>query len=239
MIIGVDVDDVLADFIAGFTLLAHTRYGVPLDTRPVDWSWNNYGLSTSQIDNLWYEIYGTHEFWTGCEKAEGTSLVKQAWLSDRLYFVTARKDCKGRPADVQTAEWLLGNYDVEYPTVICSVNKGPIAAALGFEAFIDDRPKNCEEVLAAVPTCHVYLKKSHHNASYTPPKGITRVDNFDRFYTAIQDLNKAGAIGPSQTTLRHRSRVNDFKEPGLRSERRSVPELQAVREDGNLSTAGR
>jgi 5'(3')-deoxyribonucleotidase len=240
MIIGVDIDDVLADFIGEFTKLANKHHGVPLDTRPVDWSWNNYGLSKAEIDGLWDKIYQTEEFWGSCDKVAGSDSLYDAYRAykDRFYFVTARKDSKGRPADVQTAAWLWHYFDIDYATVICSVNKGPIAAALGFEAFIDDRPKNCEEVLAHAPDCHVFLKKSHHNASYNAPKGITRVDDFDSFYRIIQDLNTRGVISPSQATVRQRSRVDGPKEPRLRSEQRSVPELSTVRETRDLSQVG-
>ena len=81
----------------------------------------------------------------------------------------------------QAAAWLSLELGLEYPTVIEEVNKGPLAAALHMDYFIDDRPKNCLEILSAVPTCLVYLKESSHNANYKAPKSITRVKDFNTF----------------------------------------------------------
>jgi hypothetical protein len=64
--------------------------------------------------------------------------------------------------------------------------KGPLAAALKYDYFIDDRPKNCLDIQKAVPTCKVYLKNSSHNLSFdAEAAGLTRVRDFDEFAIII------------------------------------------------------
>lgn len=54
-----------------------------------------------------------------------------------------------------------------------------------------------------------------------------------------EDLNTTGTLSSSQGVVRERTRVDDAKEPRLRSEHRPVQELSTVRAGGDLSPVGR
>jgi 5'(3')-deoxyribonucleotidase len=183
-IIGVDIDDVLADFVSDFMKVAARKFGVNPELRPVDWNWSNLGLDAGQIGDIWEEIRKTRNFWLHLEASKDTELVERAASTDLLYFITTRFPTKGLHPEIQTATWLARKFGIEFPTVIVSGNKGEIADALDLTHFIDDRPENCDRVKDAIPTCHVYLKDTSHNKDYNR-EGIIRVKSFDEFYGGL------------------------------------------------------
>jgi 5'(3')-deoxyribonucleotidase len=49
MRIGIDIDDVLADFIVEYVKIANGLFGKPeVDAQPVDWEWSNFELTKEQ-----------------------------------------------------------------------------------------------------------------------------------------------------------------------------------------------
>lgn len=187
MRIGVDLDDVLANFVEAFVNLAHETYGRPEKGKlPVDWEWSNMGLSPEEINNLWVIIKSTPFFWQDLDRAEGVShhLLKALDQEHELFFITARVPTGGDTVKNQSADWLTA-YGVRYPTVLVEADKGPLAAALKLEAFIDDRPKNIIEIKAVLPNCRMFLKNASHNLAYNPPPGVERVNSFNAFANII------------------------------------------------------
>jgi hypothetical protein len=61
------------------------------------------------------------------------------------------------------------------------MEKGPMALALKYDYFIDDRPKNCEDIKRALPDCKVFLRDSSHNRSWKEPINIQRIAGFNEF----------------------------------------------------------
>ena len=184
MIIGCDLDDVLADFIGTFTSMAYCKFGRPVpETKPADWEWSNFELSKEEIASLWRDIQTTENFWESIavERGVDRELVQSLDDMHTLYFPTARAHTSGRPVSKQSAKWLNQNFNIQFPTVFVASEKGPMARALKYDCFIDDRPKNCIDIKAALPNCRVYLKNSSHNVSYSAPFNITRVNSFNAF----------------------------------------------------------
>lgn len=193
--IGFDVDDVLADFQGKFVELCHARFGKPaLDYRPSDWNWSTAGLTPAQIDEAWSCVKATRNFWENLRVAEGAgwnALLKLA--SHRLFFITARVPTTGHTEEDQTAMFLRQHFNLDFPTVVVTANKGPIAAALQLDYFIDDRPKNCLEVQKAVGSrCRVCLKDASHNQGVFID-GVRRVKDLNEFVSMIQKENKNNA----------------------------------------------
>jgi 5'(3')-deoxyribonucleotidase len=190
-VVGCDLDDVLADFMGRFIDMASERFGIPADKtlRPIDWEWSNMGWSKEQESALWQQLHDTPDFWITLDIIPGVDRQLVRELSDRtsLYFPTARAEAIGTLSTRdQCARWLVKNFNIAYPTVIVSTEKGPLAAALKYDYFADDRPKNCYEVKAARPECNVILVDSSHNRDRaTTDKagelGIPRVSGFNEF----------------------------------------------------------
>jgi len=186
-IVGCDLDDVLANFIQKFMDIAHELHGVDPTIRPSDWEWTGLGKTpeeTAKItEDVWAAIIADPYFWTKLEVEPGASshLVQQLNERTKLYFPTARAvTAGGVDVGYQSAQWLLNNFGLPFPTVIVGDQKGPLANALKYDYFVDDRPKNCVEVKAARPECKVFIKTASHNTTVVLP-GIERVENFDEF----------------------------------------------------------
>lgn len=186
-VVGCDLDDVLANFIKEFMRLANELHGVDTNIRPSDWEWTGLGQTPEETikitEDVWAEIIADPYFWTKLEVEPGASvdLVQRVESKTKLYFPTARAvTAGGVDVGFQSARWLLNNFGIPFPTVIVGDQKGPLANALKYDYFVDDRPKNCVEVKAARPECRVFIKTASHNTTVVLP-GVERVENFDEF----------------------------------------------------------
>lgn len=188
-IVGCDLDDVLANFIQKFIDMSIARFGMPArDLRPVDWAWSNMGWTKEQESQLWQALHDTENFWTDLEVQPGVDRMLVAELARKttMYFPTARAQSIGMDVQIQSASWLRNNFLIPYPTVIVSSEKGPLAAALKYDYFIDDRDKNCLEVKKARPECRVFVCNSGHNQSFKNEDfDIERVSGFNEFATIV------------------------------------------------------
>lgn len=186
-VIGIDLDDCVADFITEFLVLAHKRFGRPeLGVMPVDWEWSNVLPDPAEQKLVWEDTDQIQNFWEILPIEPGASYEWMQKLYSRhdLYFPTARRDAgpTSYPTWIQSSRWLSKKFGIQFPRVIVSYEKGPLAAALKYDYFIDDRPKNCLDIKKAVPSCKVYLKDSSHNQSFdAEAHGLTRVQDFDTF----------------------------------------------------------
>jgi hypothetical protein len=193
MIIGIDLDDVVVNFIDTFMKMSYDKFGRPsLGTKPIDWEWSNVELSQVEIGSLWKDISDSENFWEKLPIDPGASMLSMHKLKNiaDLVFITARNNTKGNPTQYQCAKWLDFNFGLSYPTVIVDKNKGPIAAALKLDYFIDDRPKNCWEIQDAVPTCKVFLKDACHNLNFNLGyRPLPRVRDFDTFANLVYEEN--------------------------------------------------
>lgn len=186
-VIGIDLDDCLADFITEFTRISNKRFGTPeVGTQPRDWEWSNFGLTLEMQEEVWQEIRGIKNFWMtlGVEPGVDWELLQELEQKHIVYYPTARVTTLGYHAGQQSAAWIARKFGIHFPTVIAGYNKGPLAAALNYEYFLDDRPKNCLDILVARPECKVYLKDSSHNQDFVQ-EGVTRVKDFNEFAKII------------------------------------------------------
>jgi 5'(3')-deoxyribonucleotidase len=196
-VVGCDLDDVLADFIERFMQIAADKYGVDSNLRPTSWEWDDLNMSKEMVDGVWGIISQTTDFWKTLKIVPGVSpyLVRDISQRTKLYFPTARAVVPGDDIGDQSAYWLRKNFEIKFPTVFVSNEKGPLASALKYDYFIDDRPKNCYEVKKARPECKVFMCDSTHNQSelFTATNkelGIERISGFNDF--AIRVMQAEG-----------------------------------------------
>jgi hypothetical protein len=188
--LGIDVDDVLADFISKHREVCQALYGRPEGTIiPCDWNFSNYKLTPEEHRRVWLKIQTTKDFWLRLGKKSGTESLKWIRPVDAdMFFISSRVPSRGLPIEIQTIKWLVNNYEIDHPTVIIAdgLDKGEIAHALRLDAFIDDRDKNCLQVKAALPSCRVFIKESGHNLDFeNKAAGIERLPDFNAFHTAV------------------------------------------------------
>lgn len=182
MKIGLDIDDVLAEFVPRFRRECRELFGIPeQDIEPTDWGWSNFGLSDAEINAVWRKINNTHNFHESLDRKEDAYGLSYIQGRNTLFFLTTRRQTKGDPVEVQTYRWLQAKFEIAHPTVLVSAKKPELAAALELDVFIDDKPETCEAVKLARPECQVFLRNSSHNVSHKESEGIIRVGSFSEF----------------------------------------------------------
>ncbi len=187
MKIGIDVDGVLSD-----TLVAIHRKFKGWDTTK---GWYG-GFTKEEFDAVWDDAKNTENFWLNIPVvpilANGKHVNMMNLNAEHdLYFITDRFDTVGSSAVRQTLDWLMFHLLAgQSPAgVIVAKHKGPVAAAIGLDVFIDDKPQNCLDVREAVPSCRVYLCDLPHNLSYAGPPELARVADINEFAKLILEAN--------------------------------------------------
>jgi 5'(3')-deoxyribonucleotidase len=193
-IIGIDLDDVLADFMPAYLYLAHKRFGrPPIGSMPVDWEWSNILPSKEDQALVWQDVSAIPNFWETLNVMEGASFSKLNEMdrNHTVYFPTARVEVHG-PASAakQSASWIRAQFGIEFPAVFAAYEKKPMAIALKYDYFIDDRPKNCIDIHDALPNCKVYLKDSSHNQAFVCPEWLVRVRDFNQFAHIVNNASR-------------------------------------------------
>lgn len=188
-VVGCDLDDVMANFIAGFMKVANEKFGVDPTLRPTSWEWDDCDMSADKVDGTWNEIiHNRPNWWETLDVEAGVDrlLLHQVFNRTKMFFPTARANNVGRPVEIQSMRWLFQKLDILYPNVIVSGEKGPLASALKYDYFIDDRPKNCIDIKQASPSTKVFMKTASHNTSFDlSDKGIPRIANFNEFAKVV------------------------------------------------------
>src|SRR5579864_5651047 len=100
---------------------------------------------------LWKHVESIENFWETLEELEPQAIERLATLAAErrweVMFLTRRPDTAGVTAQVQTQRWLQSK-GFPLPSVcVVQGSRGRIAAALGLDAVIDDRPENCVDVV--------------------------------------------------------------------------------------------
>jgi hypothetical protein len=198
LIIGCDVDGVLADFNTAYRQRLINVTGRELIAPFVDghepsvWNYatDEYGYTKEEDSAVWKSIIADRYFWGDlCEYPRAVMFLSNLRYveNDGVYFITTRP---GLRVKRQTEEW-LHNRCVSNPTVLIAKNadaKGMLAAGLGLTHFIDDRPENCLAVKTQSPHTDVYLLDHKYNrwacddVRYTD---TTRIHSLDDFLAAL------------------------------------------------------
>lgn len=194
MRLGIDMDDVCCDFSSSYVALLNKLFGKPpLGTKPIDWEGSNFKLNAEETKQSWAEVAKVPDFWSNLRPlpsfdTETIKLLHVALAMHDVFFVTNRFDTPGDSPLKQSKYWLFANAYIQAPNVLISKDKGPMASVLQLDAFIDDRPKNCIDVLAALPACKVYLADASHNQTFNDPR-FPRVKDLKEFLKLILEAN--------------------------------------------------
>lgn len=189
--IGVDVDEVVADFISAFRKEAEEVLQRPFPNFTHTWAFDNWEFQPGEKEKVWDSIYST-ENWFYMNVDPLPEVVRCiTWLtSDHdVFFVTSRPQTAGFSMKRQT-EMQLSDYGVCYPTVIVESDKGPVAAALKLDAFVDDRPENLLRIQECSPGTRIFLMDQMHNAEFKQPDSWTRVGSFRTFTQSIEEFSE-------------------------------------------------
>jgi hypothetical protein len=108
-------------------------------------------MSPRQQRRLWRHVESIDNFWEHLREIEPGTVQRLAGIAtDRRWeviFLTKRPETVGATAQVQTQRW-LESLGFTLPSVyVVQGSRGRIAAALGLDIVVDDRPENCLDVV--------------------------------------------------------------------------------------------
>lgn len=185
-----DIDGVLADFVYGFTSLAHEMYGSPVYGTLSQKEWEKFDeLDKKQIDSVWKRINKNPEFWMSLPALATHGELQHVNYfagNNDVYFVTSRHPYPG--TKTATEVWLRNYVGILMPTVILSNRKGEIANVIKADALLDDKAGNPIAVQYISQRTTPYIvdrpyNQFDHNVVGTK---VRRVKSVDEFLTALE-----------------------------------------------------
>lgn len=179
---GIDIDGVLANFTDHYAKLITEECGVHFppnsNTWPTVWYWEREVLipqfgkeEATRIEKAVWAKINSSSFWRELPTLPGAKeaferMKELRYAGHQIYFITQRP---GAFAKFQTEGWFASN---GFPSATVLVaddeqHKGALAAALGLDIFIDDKPANCVAIASVLPdTCRVMLVSAPYNVEF-------------------------------------------------------------------------
>jgi hypothetical protein len=108
-------------------------------------------MTSRQQRRLWHHVGTIENFWESLEEIEPGVIARLAGIVAEhrweIIFLTKRPQTAGVTAQLQSQRWLQSK-GYPLPSVyVVQGSRGRIAAALGLDIVIDDRPENCLDVV--------------------------------------------------------------------------------------------
>ena len=108
-------------------------------------------MTSRQQRKLWRHVESIENFWGTLAELEPGVIQRLASIAAErrweIIFLTKRPQSAGETAQIQTQRWLESK-GFPLPSVfVVQGSRGRIAAALGLDIVVDDRPENCLDVV--------------------------------------------------------------------------------------------
>src|SRR5207247_6013023 len=108
-------------------------------------------MTSRQQRKLWAHVESIENFWQTLEELEPGVIGRlSAIASERRWeviFLTKRPETAGWTAQVQSQRWLESKGFTLPSVYVVQGSRGRIAASLGVDIVVDDRPENCLDVV--------------------------------------------------------------------------------------------
>ena len=108
-------------------------------------------MTARQQRRLWRHVETIENFWETLAEIEPGAVARLAAIAIErrweVLFLTKRPESAGATAQMQTQRWLEAR-GFSLPSVyVVQGSRGRIAAALGLDFVVDDRPENCLDIV--------------------------------------------------------------------------------------------
>ena len=189
MMLGLDIDGVVADFLSPFLRVVEKRSGnSPIPHESItDFNFKDHPfLSENIVDECMVAVSYDPVFWQRlCPLLSPQEWQKLDSLSRKgeLVFITHRYERETYDIHQVTCDW-LGNHGIGKPVVyFTQESKAKLVDHLGVSLFVDDRHENCQEV-AEKTQATVVMPHRHYNQSFNHPR-VKRIWNFSELFSYL------------------------------------------------------
>jgi len=191
MIIALDIDGVLADFVTPFLQLLERRVGDgPIDPASItDPNFQHHPFLTEEIiyDCMVDASYDP-EFWRVLAPLPSQSQwqsLNQLSHDHQVVFITHRWVRDSYDINDVTCEWLR-RHGIDNPMVhFTQEKKSELVNQLAVELFVDDRHENCEDV-ATQTQAVVLMPHRPYNQSFDHPK-VQRIQDLTDMFAYLEN----------------------------------------------------
>jgi hypothetical protein len=195
MIVALDIDGVVADFLPPFLhRLAECAGGGPIDPHSVtDPSFTNHPfLSQEIISRCMVEVSYDAGFWrelTPLPSAGEWLALDQLSRENKLIFITHRYERETYDISRVTCDWLR-KHGISNPVVYFTQNhKSELIAKLAVELFVDDRHENCREA-AENSQATVMMPHRPYNGGFSHPR-VQRIQDLTEIFSFLNGSTRS------------------------------------------------
>jgi len=186
VVVGLDIDGVLADFLTPFLEVVERETGNgPIPPESItDFKFKEHPyLKEAIVLKCMDEVSNTAAFWRDLKPlitpAEWRKLSELS-RENRLVFITHRYERDTYNIHDVSCGW-LERYGIINPAVyFTQAPKASLIQDLGVSLFVDDRHENCEDV-ATQTAATVLMPDRTYNQSFTHPR-VKRIWNFSELF---------------------------------------------------------
>ena len=189
MMVGLDIDGVLADFLPPFLKLLEKRVGNgPIDPLSiVDPSFIRHPvISQELISECMTEVSYNPSFWEDLAPlatAKQWQELENLSQEQKLVFVTHRYERDTYSIQQLTCEWLK-KHGVSKPIVyFTQTYKSELVRQLKLELFVDDRHENCFDIAENTDAVVMMPHRSYNN-SFQHPK-VRRIQDLEEVFSYL------------------------------------------------------
>jgi hypothetical protein len=174
-------------------------------------------MSVRQQGRLWRHVASIENFWETLEELEPGVIERLAALAlERrweIIFLTKRPKTAGTTAQLQSQRWLASKGFTLPSVFVAQGSRGRIAAALGLDIVVDDRPENCHDVLidSKARAILVWREDDQRLPATARRQGIGVVKTVGECLDIISQIDTASREDPG--VLGRVKRLLGFKEP--------------------------
>jgi hypothetical protein len=124
-------------------------------------------LTERQQRKLWHHVETIENFWETLAEIEAGAIARLAAVAAErrweIIFLTKRPATAGVTAQLQSQRWLEA-HGFRLPSVyVVQRSRGRIAAALGLDIVVDDRPENCLDVVVDSKARAILVWRDHES----------------------------------------------------------------------------
>ena len=191
MMVGLDIDGVLADFLSPFLRILEQRAGNgPIEPESItDPSFINHPfLSTEIVSACMIDVSKDPLFWSELiplPSPDQWKALEALSRDDRLVFVTHRYEPDTCDMSRVTCDWLK-KHGVTQPLVYFTQgHKSELIEKLKVELFVDDRHENCQDI-ADNTSAVVLMPHRPYNQSFKHPR-VQRIRDLDELFTYLNN----------------------------------------------------